>query len=306
MPLGRAFAKHIGKQVILAFRGDRFNIGIMPRVPTLSLLAVLLATIAGIAPAAATSQALRYEANWGGLHAGDLTVTQRDQPGGYATRFDFVTTGMLGLLLNLGITAEASGTDPAGGPQLLPRLYAMRAISRRGERQVELDYRPEGLGQVAEVTRDLSLPAEAFDDEPPVTAVTAGMRAGTVDPLTAIAIARRWAAAGAGQTLRLAMFDGRRRYDVTITQGKRGPRRVHDTTYQTIGLHVAIQPVAGFKRRFLEMWKDTAFDAYLDERTLAPVQIVSQTFFSATVINLMAECPPSPACMVDGTPGVGK
>jgi hypothetical protein len=146
---------------------------------------------------------LRFEVFGGpGLHFLTLQVSVDQSGGRYSLAVDAETRSLADLFVDLRSRIEARGRISADA--LLPE--AMRAETHR--RGVDLhawvDYAADGT-----VTAAVTPPPERL--------VTPAQMRGTVDQLTAyLALARHLAGRGSC-ALALAVFDGRRRYDLSFT-----------------------------------------------------------------------------------------
>ncbi len=165
---------------------------------------------------------LRFEIFGGpGLHFLTLQVSVDQSRERYSLAVDAETRSLADLFVDLRSRIEARGR--ISGDALFPE--AMRAEThRRGvDMHTRVDYAADGA-----VTAEAMPPPDR-----PVTPVTSAQMRGTVDQLTAyLALARHLAGRGSC-ALALAVFDGRRRYDLSFTDldpetlpGFAGPTRV--------------------------------------------------------------------------------
>jgi hypothetical protein len=169
-----------------------------------SLLLLALALVGAPARAAEPDSIyLRFEVFGGpGLHFLTLQVTVDQSSERYSLAVDAETRGLADLFADLRSRIETRGRRSAD--TLLPE--AMRAEThRRGiDLHTRVDYAADG-----KVTADATPPSDW-----PVT--PAQMR-GTVDQLTAYLALARHLAGHHSCALALAVFDGRRRYDLSFT-----------------------------------------------------------------------------------------
>ena len=161
------------------------------------LLAILLLPT----PALASGVALEYEVRYGLLQVLAMQTTARFDAGRYEATSQMQTVGLAGVLFPW--TARASTDGVRDGGDLRPSRHRSHGAYRGSERSVSLDYDPAGAVRAAVVP-----PPEADYRE----AVPDGERTSTIDPLTATLAALQ---SGCRGTLRI--FDGRRRYDLTLT-----------------------------------------------------------------------------------------
>ncbi len=179
------------------------------------LIAVaVLGWLGAATPAAAANQAeLRYVGYLAGAPVltltADITVPEGIKPGDgpYAIAADIATTGNLAVLYPFTQTVQAAGALKAG--KVRPGRYqsTIRIWSR--QESVALTYAPDGtVGiQAVPMTRQAQVAQQQ------------GYANGTIDPASlVVAVASVFANAGAcnGQ---YQLFDGARRYDLTLQQG---------------------------------------------------------------------------------------
>lgn len=163
--------------------------------------AVLLALLALPAPALATGVALEYAVNYGPLQILEVRTTARLDPAHYVASSEMRTVGIAGVLFPW--TAGATTTGTRAAEALRPISHRARGEYRGAQRSVEIDYGSDG-----EVRAAIVPPPEADDRDP----VPDADRQATIDPLTATLAAVH---AGCRGTLRI--FDGRRRYDLALS-----------------------------------------------------------------------------------------
>lgn len=178
----------------------------MSRAHWKALLLLALAFSAASANAAEfDSIFLRFEVFGGpGLHFLTLRVTVNQSPERYSIATEAETRGLPDFFVDLRSRLEVRGRISAGA--LLPE--AMRGEThRRGlDLYTRIDYGADGT-----VTAEATPPPTR-----PVTPVTPAQMRGTVDQLTGyLALARSLARRGSC-ALSLAVFDGRRRYDLSF------------------------------------------------------------------------------------------
>ncbi|MEO5337742.1 MAG: DUF3108 domain-containing protein [Magnetospirillum sp. WYHS-4] len=250
----------------------------------LSLLTFLVISAAG--PAVAQPIHLRYEAHWGGLHAADFGLSFDVGPADYDNWFRLRTRGMTDWIARLDIEAHGQGRVSAGRP-LEGRAYRVDYTNRWRSRTMAIRYDPDGgEAHTTLVTHQENEPDE--DNELPRE-----HRMGVLDPLTGLAEAiRRLRAhleADGPPAFRLALFDGRRRFDLEGEFLGRKTRNILDRRHEVYHLRLTTRAVAGFKERFRGVWDGSAFDVYLtrDGRYL-PLQIDS--IGPGPLLNLVEEC----------------
>lgn len=247
----------------------------MPRPALLSIFVLCLAA----APAEAA--AVRYEVYWGGFHAAEAHLDREDGPDGVHTRLGVQTMGLAeelsGLVLDVEAWAQASGSDLAPG-----RFLADSQGRTKGDR-LTVEFAPAAPARI--VSDEHRGPP---DDDPPPP-VPAELTAGTLDPLTALLDLGRRAAEAAENRgparFVLPVYDGHRRYDAQVTVEGPGSATVRDRTLSGIAVEVRLDPVAGFKPKRVEFWKQARFIALIDPASGLPLRITSQDTDIATVIT---------------------
>jgi hypothetical protein len=164
------------------------------------MLRIVLALLLIPMPALATGVVLEYEVLYGPLQVMALQSTAKLNPSGYEASTKVRTVGLAGMLFPW--TAGASTVGRRDQDALMPVQHRARGEYRGSERSVALDYEPGG-----EVRAVIAPPPEADDRDP----VPEAERQATIDPLTATLSAVEMGCRG---TLRV--FDGRRRYDLSL------------------------------------------------------------------------------------------
>ncbi len=254
-------------------------------------------------PSAATSITnrethLRFEAYWGGFHTADFVLSLRNGGKAYNNTFRLETRGLADLFLRLKIIARSRGEailDPPGdGPTgdeigaYAPTLYELDYTNRRRERSVRVAF---GNGHARPTIRTKGATAE--EDREKEKKVAEKYRTGVMDPLTALAEIFRRAGAhlkGGPASFRLAVYDGRRRFDLVGEFRGRTRRTILRRGYDLYHVRVRARPIAGFKDSHKELWNDQAYDIYLStDGALLPIQIMS--IGNGPVMNLREVCP---------------
>lgn len=199
--------------------------------------AVLLALLALPAPALASGVALDYAVHYGPLRILEVTTTARLDEAGYVASSEMRTVGLAGVLFPW--TAGATTTGARGAAGLRPIAHRARGEYRGAARTVEIDYAADGG-----VRATIAPPPEADDREP----VPEAERLATIDPLTATLAAVQ---VGCRGTLRI--FDGRRRYDLALSDQGEGELPEPTPAYRGRARHcrARVVPRAGF-------WRTTA------------------------------------------------
>jgi hypothetical protein len=156
----------------------------------------------------AGSIALSYTLTLLAIPFGHIDYEARFEGARYKAEIHFRTSGLAALLWKARIDATAEGR--ATPEALFPESYTSRSLTQAGaQRSVRVNYSAKGApSMTADPPYDLSL-----------YPVTNAQKQGTVDPVTAISSVIAGLSASArepcGKTL--AVFDGRRRYDIAFS-----------------------------------------------------------------------------------------
>ncbi len=230
----------------------------------------LLGALAWIgASLAAEPVEVRYDVFWGGFRAAEIKLVQAGPDAEMAVR----ATGLLESLSAFALDAEAQ-----------QQRFQSHARSKKSETVLAVDFHGEPPRTLIDETRDLEPKKKQEPREP----VPEAMKAGTMDPLTALTTASRRALAGKpGERFTVPVFDGRNRYDAVVTVTGPGSAEVNGRRVSGIKATILFQPLAGFRKKSREMWDDASFTILLDPATQLPARIVSDNFLVATVISAL-------------------
>ncbi|MDA0675146.1 MAG: DUF3108 domain-containing protein [Proteobacteria bacterium] len=277
-----------------------------PKIAIGALLGLALASTAGRAAADAFHAPHvfngRYIAQWGGLHTADFTLSLDHNARSYLADFELRTRSIFNWLTGLDLKAGASGApdqtaDP--GSLLAPKRFQVLSRSKWRSMQTVVEFE-DGLAEasIQTLATYAAISNEhAQDDEP----LDAEYRINVVDPLSAlveaIAHVRRHLAEGGDKTVAIPVFDGRRRFDALVTYQGPAERTLGGRKRAVHIARVQIKPVAGFRAKKLDFWKDVAFEAVLSQNKLRPLQISS--LGAGPVLNLVEEC--AQACPIAET-----
>ena len=265
-----------------------------PVLLRLTLLSSLGLAVAGSCLAALpspTGEGETMQAWWGGLRAADIAFTAELADGAYRGHLTIRTRGMVHWLTGLDLDAEGSGKMTAGGP--IPERFEQTTISRRGERVVQLGF----VGPVAQVLADRETLASTAEPDPEpedATPLPEALRKDVLDPVAAILALGRRAKAGE-RSFAVAVFDGRKRYDLAVTSQGQASHNIAGKVFDTIDLRVVIHPLHGFKPRHLAMWQDARFDVFIGRDDGLPLKVDTSSFVAGALVNVQGLCPPA-AC----------
>lgn len=166
-------------------------------------IALLLAATL-LAPLPARAEQAVYDLSIRGLTAGTLTFSGTAEGGRYSVKGRLESAGLVGMVRKLRYDAEVAGAER--GKRFTPFRYAEVADTGKRQSEAVMEYR-RGVPQV-KVYSPPRPPGEGGID--PAT------QGGTVDPLTAMFAALRDTAPDAACNLRLTLFDGKRRSQITL------------------------------------------------------------------------------------------
>jgi hypothetical protein len=203
----------------------------------------------GIMPATAQSAGVRpgeaglnYEIYAGGLHVLTFDLDLKIAPQTYDLTARYGSTGFLGWLIPWTSTSVTTGV--VRDDKMMPALYTVDSKLRGRKRVTDVFYEN---GQVS----DVKLDPKPQDDEDREL-VTEEQKRDTLDPMSAILMATRAIDRGQSCAGKLPVFDGRRRYDLKLTDGGRQEVRTQYYTAfsgQAVRCDFAIEQVSGFVRR---------------------------------------------------------
>jgi hypothetical protein len=209
---------------------------------TFAALAALILSLAW-RPAAASPDRMNlfYEVFSGGFHVLNFELDLALAPERYDVTARINSAGFVGWFLSWRQVAESRG---ALGPDMVsPELHRSQAEFRGRQRSVEIDYDSGKVGDVRVVP-----PAREDEgrDEVPVE-----RRREAIDPISSILGAIRRISAGQGCGGRLPVFDGRRRYDLVLTDRKQGTGlpQLAGAPSEKIQCDFVYEPIAGHNRR---------------------------------------------------------
>jgi hypothetical protein len=197
------------------------------------MLLVLLVTPG--AAAADSGAVLEYAVRYGPLQVLEMQTTTRFEGDRYHASTDVRTVGIVAALFPWRASSDSRGLRSGG--DMRPQRYHTSGEYRGRQRLAQLDYDSAGG-----VRAHIDPPAAADDRD----AVPDALQRDTIDPLTAGLSAVLSGCRGA-----LRVFDGRRRYDLTLTDlGDADTPASRHTLYSGRARHcrATIQPLAGFWR----------------------------------------------------------
>lgn len=202
----------------------------------LALLALVL--LSWTAPAAAETLALRYSATWGGGTAAEIRLSLDENGHAFRNQLEIETVGLARFLS--GFKAQVVSVGETGGavsPSAFDAIYDSR---RKRDKRISLQFTRLGDALVAadgpaDTSTDPQLP-EPF-------------RRDVIDPLSSLTAIRqliREGRLGLTQNFALAVYDGKRRFDVEGNVVSRDATRWARVKVPTVNLRLLLRPVAGF------------------------------------------------------------
>lgn len=257
----------------------------------LPLLVLLAASGAARADGPVT---LRMEGWWGGLKGADILFTSNQTKSAWSGEFLVQAAGLLRWLTRL--EADARGHGPEGPEGAAPLSYLQHVVSNKSDRTVELGFGGEPpLGRRLRDVETYADPDKRKRDPENVPDLAEAQRRDTMDPIAAILVLGRRALAGE-RTYLLNVYDGRRRFDLSVEVRGRATHGLFGRPTETIDAVAIVHPVAGFKPFHYRWWSDARFEVYLDPSSGLPLRISSSSFLASAVLSATAMCPPAPDC----------
>ena len=270
-------------------------------------LGAVLCLIAGAFGNAANAQT-RFKAHYiismTGVSIGQIAWIAAIGDQRYTTSANGKASGVLSVLVNGEGSVDVRGVIAAG--RLAPKFFTSRIIDDEGNSELRMTF-DDG------VVKDLVAPAPVPGmDRVPVTEAD---RRGVADPLSAMLMPAGDNAMARENCERvLSIFDGRRRYDLTLSF-KRVDKVAIAGGYsgQALICGVVLKPIAGYRaesmlvkyvagRRDMELW----FAPVAGTSTIAPIRVLMPTLLGTleiTADQFESLAPPlPPATPVPGAP----
>lgn len=227
---------------------------------------------------------LSYMIYVGGLTFGSLKARLDFAPGRYRATTDIRTEGLIQMMYGWQQMAESEGTMPG----LQPSRHRSTNIRAGTTRRLDLRYAPDG------VTIERAEPPIDDDER---DAVPRELTRNTEDVLSAILAVGDGLAGGGSCDKRLPVFDGRRRYDVVLTQ--EGRESLKPSDYAPVGgdavrCRLRYERIAGFRNRGgrAERWGEEReavrvwFRSVGEGLPYVPVRVEFTTDLGAVMIHL--------------------
>jgi hypothetical protein len=273
-----------------------------------ALAALALSLAAPPAAASSDRMSLLYEVYSGGFHVLNFELDLALAPESYDVTARINSAGVVGWFLAWRQTSESQGR--LSPDAVSPVVHRSQAEFRGRRRSVEIDY---DAGKVGDVRVEPPAREDEGRDEVP-----AERRREAMDPISSILSAIRRISAGQGCGGRLPVFDGRRRYDLVLTERGRAADRpqLAGGPSGRIQCDFVYEPIAGHNRRDADPEtrdkRRIQSGRVFAERSgalIAPVRIEIDGDWGMTIAHLReikrADCtiavqnstlPPRPAC----------
>ena len=251
--------------------------------------AVLL--LAGGAPHAEAPSAmeLEYKAYFGGMHAVSFQARVGLGDQDYRAQVRLVSDGLLAKLVDFSLEAKAAGLADSG--DLRPRQFQVASQWRDSTgRLVEINYAESGAPALT-----VEPPAEDDDREE----VPEALRLDTLDPISAtLQLVQQLARSGRCEG-EVAVFDGRRRYNVVAEHLGETVLKASDVAPYggpATRCGVSFKPIAGFWRQTGRQQSDGAkVEVFMAPMTAwtppVPVCIHAKNSYGAVRVHLVAAQP---------------
>jgi hypothetical protein len=217
------------------------------RCSKLAGAAVVLAALAMAVPARASMaptdrMSLLYEVYSGGFLVLNFQLDMALAPESYDVTARINSAGFVGWFLSWRQVAESQGQLRPDG--VSPTQHRSQAVFHGRQRSVEIDYNAGTVG-------DVRVQPPASEDEGR-DEVSVEKRREAMDPISSILNAIRRISAGQGCGGRLPVFDGRRRYDLVLTDRSNRPPgapQLAGGPAQQVQCDFVYEPIAGHDRR---------------------------------------------------------
>ncbi|SDD71026.1 Protein of unknown function [Rhodospira trueperi] len=203
-----------------------------------------------------------YAARFLGLPVGDVAVRLQETEGRYRVTVNGRATGLFWALRGIRAHREASGRigdDGALEPTAYRRAY--REWEKTGETRVAYD-QPDGIPQ-------------GYKNGEPVDRMESELRAGTLDPLSALVTARRRVAALADlgddnpAEMVVPVYDGKLRYDARVHIGAPETVTTAGQPWRAREVTVRFDPLGGFSDKHAAEWREGGLRIAVTDHGLA-------------------------------------
>lgn len=250
-------------------------------------LAVALAGYGGAARGDASAPlTLEYEAYFGGFHVASGRTSIALEGEGYTITGKARARGLLDWYSGWQGNAVSRGQIGTDGA-VVPLTHDNGGIWRGSTRRNALVFQPDGSVDVAQ---------ESPPDPNKLTPIPPASIPGSVDPISAILFLAGVIEKGGGCNGRIPIYDGRRRYDLSVTEGATRTFEKNDYTIfagEATACEIEFQKIGGF-RKDQSKYSRTARDRTvwvarpLPDAPPIPVRVDVETDFGQLVVHLTA------------------
>lgn len=206
------------------------------RVPIIAITAA--AQFSWSIVAIAEPLALHYSATWGGGAAAEIRLSLDENGRAFRNQLEIETVGIARFLS--GFKAQIVSQGEAGAAVAPSAFDAVYDSRRKRDKRISVLFTRLADGVIAE-----DGPADTSTDQQ----LPEQFRRDVIDPLSSLTAIRQIIREGRlpqTQTFALAVYDGKRRFDVEGSVASRGSARWGKTKMPTIDLRLLLRPVAGF------------------------------------------------------------
>ncbi len=252
-------------------------------------LGVFAATLGIFASSASADERLEleYEIYFGGMHILSAQSTLR-QDGD--ERYDVTSTartrGWVDWLF--GFKGEGTTVGALDGADARPESHARTSVWDDGERKVTLTYLDDGKVKF-DVQED-----KKGGDEHKYSPLDPATLDNTIDPMSAFVAMSRRLDVGESCDAQFEVFDGKRRYDVVLTD--RESKTIEPSDYSVFsgearGCHLEFERIGGFwqgKNKYSETARNRVIWVAqpIDDGPTVPVQMTIDTGFGSLIAHL--------------------
>lgn len=236
-------------------------------------------------PARAEELTALYQAYWAGLPAGRIKLILRDEPGGYRDEIGLTTEGIARIATKFRATAVSQGRLSGSGaaPAQYDAYYDLRKAKHR---RLAMRFVAAGGGTIADRA------PEDTSKKPPLAEQ---YRRNVIDPLSALAAIRQGLRDRSRSQFSVPVYDGARRFDVTVRVGQKKPGT------DMLPVELTLRPIAGFKG---ESSDDGDPDdaprpvelTFTDDARLMPMSMSVSLYYLPLTVEFTQWCQPGAAC----------
>ena len=249
----------------------------------LSAFAGAALLVATAIPAAADSSGakLDYEVWAGGVRVLEATIVMRTGEGRYRMELEAEQVGPPSWVEDYKLTGYSEGVLGESGPE--PEIFRLENRSGDEDHWVQITY-ADGMPTVE---------ADTNLEKKRRTPVEDSQKQDTVDPLTGLlSLVQQVAAAGSCEGL-VPVYDGRRRFDVMLTDKGHGElpnSRYNAYAGPTERCDVTLKPIAGYRKSGTEQFpaEVTLQGANIvDSMPALPVRLDTEIAYGALILHLI-------------------